>query len=205
MGGKENSGFSHEKYGAEQKGGKSADLTDGSRRENRKAPIRQRIGSTESEKRESYGFNATRNITDSAEKQANGAQPLGKMPRRLAAKKRRRRKIIIFSGAILAALILIAVLIACFSVRKSDILKGTWDLDGVTVYRFDGKGAGSLDLPSNSYAFTYEIKDGILSIDFESESARDKTYIFTTDKNRLFLSDSEGKETKTFELTKRGD
>lgn len=126
-----------------------------------------------------------------------------KSSRMLSAKKRRHRQIPSIFGAVLAVLILIVVLIACFNTHNSDILKGTWDLDGVTVYRFDGKGTGSLDLPGSSYAFVYEIKDDVLSIDFESEAARDKTYTFTVDKNKLMLTDGEGKGTKIFELTKQ--
>ena len=105
--------------------------------------------------------------------------------------------------AAIAVIIAAAVLIARFG--STDALKGTWDLDGVTVYEFDGKGAGSLNLPSNSYAFTYEIKNGTLAIDFESEAARDTTYAFTADKNKLTLTDGEGTDSKTFELTKQKD
>lgn len=115
-----------------------------------------------------------------------------------------RRKTIGLICAAIAVIIAAAVLIARFG-GGTDALKGTWDLDGVTVYEFDGKGAGSLNLPSNSYAFTYEIKNGTLSIDFESEAARDKTYTFTADKNKLTLTDGEGTDSKTFELTKQKD
>lgn len=114
-----------------------------------------------------------------------------------------RRKTIGLICAAIAVIIAAAVLIARFG--STDALKGTWDLDGVTVYEFDGKGTGSLNLPSNSYAFTYEIKNGTLSIDFESEAARDTTYTFTADKNKLTLTDGEGTDSKTFELTKQKD
>lgn len=114
-----------------------------------------------------------------------------------------RRKTIGLICAAIAVIIAAAVLIARFG--STDALKGTWDLDGVTVYEFDGKGAGSLNLPSNSYAFTYEIKNGTLAIDFESEAARDTTYAFTADKNKLTLTDGEGTDSKTFELTKQKD
>ena len=103
------------------------------------------------------------------------------------------------------AVVVAAVILITRFVGGTDALKGTWDLDGVTAYEFDGKGAGSLNLPGNSYAFTYEIKDGTLAIDFESESARDKIYTFKADKNKLTLSDGEGADSKTFELTKQKD
>ena len=151
--------------------------------------------------RQSGTGNAKRRIQPLREPKMHHRQ----LPRKLAARKRRQRRIKIWSAAVLAAIILAVVLIIVFCANSADVLKGTWDLDGVTVYRFDGKGRGSLDLPSNSYAFTYEIKDGTLAIDFESEAALDKTYIFTADKTKLSLKESEGADAKIFELTKRED
>ncbi len=145
--------------------------------------------------------NAKRRIQPSREPKMRRRQP----PRKLAARKRRQRQIKIWSAAVFAALILAVVLIVYFCTNGTDVLKGIWDLDGVTVYQFDGKGAGSLNLPSSSYTFTYEIKDGTLAIDFESEAAQDKTYTFTVEKNKLTLKESEGADAKIFELTKRED
>ncbi|WP_205839684.1 class B sortase [Porcincola intestinalis] len=51
-------------------------------------------------------------------------------------------------------LILIAVLIGLIVLMKKDKLRGTWELDQVTVYEFDGKGHGALLLPQ--YAPLYE-------------------------------------------------
>lgn len=113
-----------------------------------------------------------------------------------------RKRIRVVACATFAAIIL-TVLIVVLCTSGTDVLKGTWDLDGITVYRFNGKGAGSLDLPSDSYAFTYKIKDNTLTIDFKSDAAKDKTYTFTTDENRLTLTDSEGDAAKAFELTKQ--
>lgn len=129
-------------------------------------------------------------------------------PKRIAAKKRRQRRTIAFGAITLAVLVLVILLIvkSCSGGGVGgDKLKGTWDLDGVTVYRFDGNGSGSLVLPSNSYPFTYEIKENEVVIDFESDAARDSTYSFTVEKGKLTLVGTEGDETKTFELTKRED
>ncbi len=129
-----------------------------------------------------------------------------KLYRKSLVKKRGQRKIAIFSCAVFAVLTLTIVLIACFcGASDADVLKGTWNLDGVTVYQFDGKGAGSLNLPNNSYAFTYEINNGSLFINFENEKARDKTYAFTIEKDTLTLKSNEGSDSKIFELTKRKD
>ena len=98
-------------------------------------------------------------------------------PKRKAAKKRRQRRLTIITVILVVVLILSVLLIVkSYSSGGGDVLHGTWDLDGVTVYQFDGNGHGSLNLPSNTYPFTYEIKDNELHIDFESDAARDADY-----------------------------
>lgn len=128
-------------------------------------------------------------------------------PRKPSAKKRRQQNIRMMFCALLVLLLLTAavILIVRSCTNSADVLKGTWDLDGITAYRFDGKGKGSLDLPDSSYAFTYEIKDGTLAIDFEDDAARDKTYTFTADKTKLTLTENSDSSSKTFELTKQKD
>ena len=103
------------------------------------------------------------------------------------------------------ALPLVGALVALFAPSKTDVLKGTWNLDGVTVYQFNGKGTGSLNLPESSYAFTYKIKDNTLAIDFKDETAQDKTYTFTAEKNKLTLTGSAAEGAKAFVLTKQGE
>ena len=105
---------------------------------------------------------------------------------------------------ILAAVLILSVILIVKSCSGSDVLKGTWNLDGVTVYQFDGNGHGSLNLPSNTYAFTYEIKDNELHIDFESDAARDAAYSFTVEKDKLILKYVEKDQEKTYELMKEG-
>ena len=53
-------------------------------------------------------------------------------------------RMIIIGIAAIAVLTVVLVLILK-SCSGGDILKGTWDYDGVTLYRFDGKGKGSLE------------------------------------------------------------
>lgn len=96
-------------------------------------------------------------------------------PKRKAAKKRRQRRLTIIT-VILASVMILSIISIVKSCSSGDALKGTWDLDGVTVYQFDRNGHGSLNLPSNTYPFTYEIKDNELHIDFESDAARDADY-----------------------------
>lgn len=126
-------------------------------------------------------------------------------PKRKAAKKRRQRRLIIISVILAAVMILSVILIVKSCSGSGDALKGTWDLDGVTVYQFDGNGHGSLNLPSNTYAFTYEIKDNELHIDFESDAARDADYTFSVKNGVLTMTGGEGSTEpgRVYELTRQ--
>lgn len=91
--------------------------------------------------------------------------------------------------------------------HRGDALMGTWDLDGTTVYQFDGNGEGAMILPGKSYAFRYSINEetGTVSIDFEDERATDYTYDYQVSKDALVLSGSVGKESFTYEFTKKAE
>ena len=106
---------------------------------------------------------------------------------------------------ILAAVLILSVILIVKSCSGSDVLKGTWNLDGVTVYQFDGNGHGSLNLPSNTYPFTYEIKDNELHIDFESDAARDADYTFYVTNGVLTMTGGEGsvEPGRVYELTRQ--
>ena len=77
----------------------------------------------------------------------------------------------------------------------TDPLCGKWDLDGTTVYMFDGKGGGALELPQSRYEFRYEIKDGTVSIDFTDDKVRDISYEFTVGSDELTLERKEKNDT----------
>lgn len=139
--------------------------------------------------------------------------------KRRTAKKRKQHRLLGISAAVLA-IILLAILIivvakSCSSggdvpygtdvLNGTDVLSGTWDLDGITVYQFDGKGNGALNLPSNTYPFTYEIKDNELRIDFESDAARDADYTFSVKNGVLTMTGGEGsiEPGRVYELTRQ--
>lgn len=82
-----------------------------------------------------------------------------------------------------------------------DVLSGTWMLDKYTKYFFDGLGSGKLILTADTYVFLYNINEDILSIDFESSSAKDSVYQFEIDKNTLTLN-SQNDNKGIFVLTK---
>lgn len=67
-------------------------------------------------------------------------------------------------------------------------LEGLWTVDGVTSYRFERGGKGAMELPSANYAFKYTVQDGVLSIDFEDEAARDNSYTYSVSDTTLVLT-----------------
>lgn len=125
--------------------------------------------------------------------------------KRKAAKKRRQRRLTIITVILVTVIILSIILIVKSCSGSGDVLKGTWDYDGVTVYQFDGNGNGSLILPSNTYPFTYEIKDNELRIDFESDAARDAAYTFSVKNGVLTMTGGEGniEPGRVYELTRQ--
>ena len=125
--------------------------------------------------------------------------------RKAAIKRRKRQRAVIVSLLALLFVVLIIVLICKGCSGRTDALAGKWDFDGTTAYEFDGKGVGTMVLPSVSYDFKYEINGNELYIDFINESVHDSTYSFTVQTNTLTLVG--GNDTaipgKVYELTKQ--
>lgn len=107
--------------------------------------------------------------------------------RKTAIKRRKRQRAVIVSLLALLFVVLIIVLICKGCSGRTDALAGKWDFDGTTAYEFDGKGVGTMVLPSVSYDFKYEINGNELYIDFINESVHDSTYSFTVQTNTLTL------------------
>lgn len=107
--------------------------------------------------------------------------------RKTAIKRRKRQRAVIVSLLALLFVVLIIVLICKGCSGRTDALAGKWDFDGTTAYEFDGKGVGTMVLPSVSYDFKYEINGNELYIDFINESVHDSTYSFTVQNNTLTL------------------
>lgn len=125
--------------------------------------------------------------------------------RKTAIKRRKRQRAVIVSLLALLFIVLVIVLICKGCSGRTDALAGKWDFDGTTAYEFDGKGVGTMVLPSVSYDFKYEINGNELYIDFINESVHDSTYSFTVQTNTLTLVG--GNDTaipgKVYELTKQ--
>lgn len=127
--------------------------------------------------------------------------------KRRTAKKRRQRRLLGISAAVLAIILLVVliIVIARSCSTGTNVLSGTWALDGTTVYQFDGNGKGAMVLHAVSYDFTYTIDGNKLVIDYRNESVHDATYEFTVDGDTLTLVGGEGTIGGTYELTKTND
>lgn len=105
--------------------------------------------------------------------------------------------------AIISAAIIVVLLCGCGNseVKELDIFAGTWKLDSVTMYSFDGEGNGKMTVSNAEYEFDYTISENELEIDFISEAAQDSTYEFVMDGSSLTLS-AKDRNRGTYELTK---
>lgn len=88
--------------------------------------------------------------------------------------------------------IIVIILIITFSViiainLRKDKLYGTWTTDGKTIYKFNGKGKGSLVTSLSRYEFKYKIKNNKLFINYLSDKAKDASYEFSTDEEKIIL------------------
>ncbi len=134
-------------------------------------------------------------------KERNTKHEIGKSSRnRRRYRKRRRSKIWILAVVIAAIMLFVFIRVSWLS---GDKLEGTWSIDEITSYQFDGNGKGALVLPDKTYEFLYAIEEDQLRIDFINANARDFQYSFTIDGDYLILSGGEGKESITYELIKK--
>ena len=108
------------------------------------------------------------------------------------------KKIIVFIVFILTISIAVAVVM---NMRK-DKLFGTWTTDGITIYKFNGKGEGSLVTSLSRYEFNYKIKKNKLYIDFLSDKAKDASYEFSIDEDKLVV-DGIDETTGNYTMTKK--
>ena len=76
---------------------------------------------------------------------------------------------------------------AILIITHKDNLYGSWTTNGVTVYRFNGKGKGSLVTSLSRYEFNYKIKKNKLYIDLLSDKAKDANYEFSIDEDKLIV------------------
>lgn len=92
-------------------------------------------------------------------------------------------------------IIIIIILLTIFIINKEKIFMkfesnniiGTWTTDGVTIYKFDNNGKGSLNTSLSKYDFSYIINDNKIYIDFENEKAIDSSFEFSIKEDTLTI------------------
>lgn len=120
-------------------------------------------------------------------------------------KRRREKRLRVIVGVLAIVLLALIVVLGIKIFSGGDGFKGTWDMDGITMYQFDGSGKGALVLPNNSYEFSYELdeENKTISIDFFDEKANDYTYTYELSGNKLIFSGGDEDETFAYEFTKK--
>lgn len=100
---------------------------------------------------------------------------------------------------VIGILLIASIMLICF---RTDKVKGIWNVDDVTAYHFDGKGHGALVLPDKEYKFVYKLTKNEISIDFESESAKDISFNYSLQKDKLILEQGETSADYRYILTR---
>lgn len=101
---------------------------------------------------------------------------------------------------IIAIILIIAFTVATVMYLHKDKLYGSWTTDGVTIYKFNGKGKGALITSLSRYEFNYKIKKNKLYIYFLSDKAKDASYEFSVDEDKLIvdgIDETKGKYSMT--------
>ena len=135
----------------------------------------------------------------------NPPEPVQLAKIRTKSRRKRQKYLLFLSAALIVLIIGIVLIVRGCSGGRTAALYGKWDLDGTTVYMFDGKGGGALELPQNRYEFRYAIKDGTVSIDFADDKVRDISYEFTVGSDELTLERKEKNDTIIHKFKKQTD
>lgn len=122
-----------------------------------------------------------------------------------AKRNHRNKRIRMMCITVVSILLVLIMGLGAMLCSKNDGFKGIWDLDGTTMYEFNGSGKGAMLLPSNEYMFTYTVdeENKTISIDFASEKANDYTYTYELLRNKLILSGGDGDNYLSYVFTKK--
>lgn len=117
---------------------------------------------------------------------------------------RKNGRLFIVLGIIIASVTLVVAGIVIFVIlmgnSKKDAIAGQWSFDQTTSYYFDGEGKGSLQLPLNTYEFSYELTDTYVYIDFADDSVEDRMFLYSVSDDLLTLAGDDG---TSYTFTKR--
>lgn len=136
------------------------------------------------------------------EEQRRYAARRAAVERRRRRKRRRRVAIVVLTCLLVFIIGMIAWISISFRHSDKDVLAGTWSPDLVTFYSFDGQGFGSMQTSLSDYAFSYELKEQAVVIDFTDDKVSDAAYSYTIseDGNSLILIAYDG---TVFEMIKQ--
>lgn len=121
-------------------------------------------------------------------------------------KRRRRRRInpgFIVTVCLLVTITLGLILIGHACTRQSAVV-GRWDMDGTTVYEFYKDGTGALVLQTMTFEFDYTDKNGVITIDFADDRAKDASYEYVINGDVMMLSGGPGNAASEFVLRRDG-
>ncbi len=141
-------------------------------------------------------FNINLDLYDEESKRAKERVHRRRLQREREKRLRRRRRIVVITAAIILALLIFLVVILVKSCGSDSSatnpykkIQGEWAVDNITKYAFNSDGKGALILPSDTYDFTYEINNGVITIDFKSDRVIDSSYSYTIENNELCITD----------------
>ncbi len=153
-------------------------------------------------------FNINLDLYDEESQRAKERVHRRRLQREREKRLRRRRRIIAITAAIILALLIFLIVILVKSCGSDNSatnpykqIQGEWAVDNITKYDFNSDGKGALILPSDTYDFTYEIDNDVITIDFTSDLVIDSSYIYTIKNNVLTISDVNNQDVK-YALTK---
>lgn len=102
--------------------------------------------------------------------------------------------IVMICLAVLAIAAAVITVVVTQKAKKSNDLIGSWSLDDVTIYSFEGNGHGEMNLPLNTYEFSYVAEEDKIKIDFTDDNAEDREYSYMVSGDTLILTDANGME-----------
>lgn len=116
------------------------------------------------------------------------------------------RLIVILLSVAVIVLLFFIIVRTCKSCAETDSgLIGTWYYNEYTEYEFGEKGQGCLHLDGDThFEYIYEVKNGIIYVDFKLDYVTDCQYKYTLNGDKLTLVGGEGTSEigKTYELTR---
>ncbi len=148
-------------------------------------------------------FNINLDLYDEESQRAKERVHRRRLQREREKRLRRRRRIVVVTAATILALLIFLIVILVKSCGSDSSatnpykqIQGKWAVDSVTKYEFNSDGNGALILPNDTYDFTYEIDNGVITIDFTSDLVIDSSYTYDITGKQLTITDVKNADVK---------